>query len=300
MSVVRLAVVLVLLVTAAASSASAQRGGGAPQAPPSPQASAPIDLTGYWVAIVTEDWRWRMVTPQKGDFPSVPLNAEARKIAESWDSSTDGSCLAYGAGALMRMPTRLNITWENENILKIETDAGQQTRRFVFDKATAAPGQRSLQGFSLAEWERPARGGGGGGGGGAAPPDGAPAGAPPAGGARAGGPPAGGPGGAPAAGAPPAGGRAGAAQAPRVGNLKVITTHLSGGWLRRNGVPYSEAATVTEYYDRLAVGNDTWLVVTTIVSDSKYLTQDFITSSHFRREADGAKKWDPTPCKAAL
>jgi hypothetical protein len=270
MSVVRLAVVLVLLVTAAASSASAQRGGGggAPQAPPSPQASAPIDLTGYWVAIVTEDWRWRMVTPQKGDFPSVPLNADARKIAESWDSSTDGSCLAYGAGALMRMPTRLNITWENENVLKIETDAGQQTRRFVFDKATAPPGQRSLQGFSLAEWERPARGGGGGG--------------------------------APAAGAPPAGGRAGAAQAPRVGNLKVITTLLSGGWLQRNGVPYSEAATVTEYYDRLVVGNDTWLVVTTIVSDSKYLTQDFITSSHFRREADGAKKWDPTPCKAAL
>ena len=98
--------------------------GPGPQAAQSPQASAPIDLTGYWVSIVNEDWRWRMVTPPKGDFASVPLNAEGRKVADSWDPSTDGSCLAYGAAGLMRMPTRLHITWENENTLKIDTDAG--------------------------------------------------------------------------------------------------------------------------------------------------------------------------------
>jgi hypothetical protein len=78
----------------------------------------------------------------------------------------------------------------------------------------------------------------------------------------------------------------------------VTTTNLSGGWLRRNGVPYSEGATMTEYFDRFAVsGGDEWLVVTTVVSDPKYLTQDFVTSTHFKKEADGAKKWDPTPCK---
>ena len=78
--------------------------------------------------------------------------------------------------------------------------------------------------------------------------------------------------------------------------MKLVTTQLSGGWLRRNGVPYSESTTVTEYYDRFPVGNEVWLVVTTIVSDPKYLTQDFVTSSHFRREPDGSR-WDPIPCK---
>ena len=75
-----------------------------------------------------------------------------------------------------------------------------------------------------------------------------------------------------------------------------MTTQLSPGWLRRNGVPYSEGTTITEYYDRFPVEKEEWFVVTTIVSDPKYLTQDFVTSSHFRREADGTK-WSPAPCK---
>jgi hypothetical protein len=227
----------------------AQRGqGAAPAAAQTPQAAAPIDLTGYWVSIVTEDWRWRMVTPPKGDVASVPLNAEGTKVANSWDSATDGSCLAYGAAGLMRIPTRLHITWENDRTIKIETDAGQQTRRLIFDKNQAAPTQRTLQGFSLAEWEV-------------------------------------------------AGGGRGAAQAPRTGNLKVATTMMSAGWLRKNGVPYSENATLTEYFDRFPAPNgDEWLVVTTIVSDAKYLNQDFVTSTHFKKEPNGTK-WAPTPCK---
>jgi hypothetical protein len=288
---------VVVGVVAAAAVVSAQRGGGpgggAPQ-PQSPQQSAPIDLTGYWVSIVNEDWRWRMVTPPKGDVASVPINAEGRRIAESWDPKLDGSCLAYGAAGLMRMPTRLNITWENDRTLKIDTDAGVQTRRLLFERP-ASPPAPSLQGLSIAEWERPggggARGGGGGfggfgGGGGGA---GAPPGPPPA--------PAGAPAGDGRGGAG-RGGRGGAGQGPRTGSLKVVTTNLSGGWLRRNGVPYSDGATMTEYFDRFAVpGGDEWLVVTTVVSDPKYLAQEFVTSTHFKKEADGAKKWDPTPCK---
>jgi hypothetical protein len=216
-----------------------------------PQAAAPIDLTGYWVSIVNEDWRWRMVTPPKGDVASVPLNAEGRKVAESWDPATDGSCLAYGAAGLLRMPTRLRISWENASTLKIETDAGQQTRRLHFDPS-GPPGPPSLQGHSVAAWERPATGGRGGGRGAAAPPG---------------------------------------------GSLRVVTTNLSGGWLRRNGVPYSRETVMTEYFDRFAAPNgDEWLVVTTIVSDPKYLTQDFVTSTHFRREPDGSK-WRPRPCR---
>jgi hypothetical protein len=260
-----------------AASVSAQRGGGAgaPAAPQTPQAAAPIDVTGYWVSIVNEDWRWRMVTPPKGDYASVPISPEGRKVADTWDTSKDGSCLAFGAAGVMRQPTRLNITWENANTLKIDTDNGQQTRRLIFDKAIAAPSAKSLQGFSVAEWERyapPGRGGGGGGGGqGGPPPAAAPGGAPPA---------------APA-GPPP----------QRFGNLKVVTTQLSGGWLRRNGVPYSDETTMTEFFDRFkAPDNAEWLVVTTIVNDPKYLAQEFVTSTHFRREPNAAK-WDPTPCK---
>jgi hypothetical protein len=182
----------------------------------------------------------------------------------------------------MRMPTRLNITWENDRTLKIDTDAGVQTRRLLFERP-ASPPAPSLQGLSIAEWERPGGGGGRGGGGAGAPP-----GPPPA--------PAGAPAGDGRGGAG-RGGRAGAGPPARGGNLKVTTTNLSGGWLRRNGVPYSEAATMTEYFDRFAApGGDEWLVVTTVVSDPKYLTQEFVTSTHFKKEADGAK-WDPTPCK---
>jgi hypothetical protein len=238
---------------------AAQGRGEQPAQPaPTPRAAAPIDLTGYWAAIVNEDWRWRMVTPPKGDYASLPLTDEARKIADTWDVSKDGRCEAYGAAALLRMPTRLHVTWESEGVLKIDTDAGQQTRRLFFDRSRQPPAGRSLQGFSLAEWERPARAGGAG-----------------------------------------RGGRGGAAQTgPAPGaNLKVVTTRLSGGWLRRNGVPYSENATVTEYFDRFKAPNgDEWLAVTTVVTDPRYLNQDFVTSSHFKREADGSK-WSPLACK---
>ena len=242
------------LVLGAGARVAAQRGQGAPapQPPATGRGRAPIDLTGYWVSIVNEDWRWRMVTPAKGDAASVPLNPEGVKVTNAWDPATDGSCLAYGAAGLMRIPTRLNITWQDDQTIKIETDAGQQTRLLRFD-GSAAPGQRSLQGFSVASWEpvpQPGRGGG-------------------------------------------------PVQIPKFGNLKVTTTNLTAGWLRKNGVPYSENATVTEYYDRFAAPNkDEWLVVTTIVSDPKYLNQDFVTSTHFKKEPNGAK-WSPSPCKAS-
>jgi hypothetical protein len=258
------AVVAAVVVVSSGIILAAQQGGRAggaaqaPQAPPTPQAAAPIDLTGYWVSVVTEDWRWRMVTPPKGDFASVPLNAEGTKVGNSWDPATDGSCLAYGAAGLMRNPTRVHITWENPQTMKLETDAGVQTRRFVFG-AGQPPSQRSLQGYSVAEWEMAGGGRGGGGGG---------------------------------------GGRGGATAGPRNGNLKVTTTMMSAAWLRKNGVPYSENTTLTEYYDRFAAPNgDEWFAVTTIVSDSKYLNQDFVTSTHFKKEADGTK-WAPKPCKS--
>src|SRR5205085_10201106 len=135
-------------------------------APPTPRAAAPIDLTGNWVSIVNEDWRWRMITPPKGDYASVPLNPAGRAEADKWTPAMDGRCEAYGAGGLMRMPTRVRITWQDANTLKLETDAGSQTRLLHFGGARP-PADHLLQGYSAATWELAgggARGGGRGGG----------------------------------------------------------------------------------------------------------------------------------------
>jgi hypothetical protein len=135
---------------------SGQQTGPAGTPPQSAQAMAPVDLTGYWVALVTEDWRWRMVTPPKGDYPSIPLNAEGRRVADAWDPAKDAAgeeCRPYGAGNIMRVPTRLRITWENDSVLRVDTDAGSQTRRFRFAPAATGDGAATWQGVSTAVWE---------------------------------------------------------------------------------------------------------------------------------------------------
>src|SRR5690349_13700537 len=138
---------------------AAQQGGrGAPPQPPrSPKDAAPIDVTGYWVSLVTEDWRWRMVTPLKGDSASIPVNKEARKVIEAWDPAADESaglqCKSYGAPAIMRVPGRLHITWQDDTTLKVETDAGTQTRLLHFGPPAAQKGEPSWQGYSAARWE---------------------------------------------------------------------------------------------------------------------------------------------------
>jgi len=289
------------------------RGGGARGAqpagpPPTAQASATVDLTGYWESLVTEDWRWRMKVPDKGDVSSIPVTAAARTAANAWDPAKDqadgNQCKAYGAAAIMRVPTRVHISWESENVLKVETDAGTQTRLLRFGAAVPpAPGDRTWQGLSVAEWE-PIAGGGRGGGGGIGGGPGGPGGAFP-----------GGPGGPPPAAVAPnddaapitlppvaanagaRGGGAGARGGNMNGDLKVVTTNMKAGYLRKNGVPYSEKAIVTEYFNRTAeTYGVTYLVVTTIVDDPENLTTQFITSSHFKKLPDTANGWDPTPC----
>src|SRR5579864_5858951 len=150
-------VVTAALCVAMAATMHAQGGrGGQGGSAPTSQAAAPVDLTGYWVSIVNEDWRFRMLTPAKGDYASVPLNAAARKVADAWDPAQDEAageqCKSYGAAAIMRVPERIHITWENENTLRIDTDAGTQTRQFHFGAVQPA-GEPAWQGYSVAEWE---------------------------------------------------------------------------------------------------------------------------------------------------
>ena len=202
------AIALVAGLTAAAAQqppaapAAAPAGQAAPPAPPrTPRTIAPIDITGYWVALITEDWRWRMLTPPKGDYASVPINDEGRRVADTWNLTKDDaaglSCKPYCVGNIMRMPGRMHITWQDDTTLKVEFDAGTQTRLLNFANRAPAAGakvQKTWQGYSAADWEiagqsvavdrngipvpppagRGGRGGGGGGGGrgGAAPPRG--------------------------------------------------------------------------------------------------------------------------------
>jgi hypothetical protein len=236
------------------------QGRGPAGPPPKPQAAAPFDLTGYWVSVVTEDWRYRMVTPAKGDYLSVPINAESKRVADAWDPAKDEAageqCKSYGAAGIMRVPERLHVTWQDDNTLRMDIDAGTQTRLFHFGAWTAPGGSPTWQGDSSAEWELHRT-----------PPNtmGQPL-------------PSAGP--------------------PKSGSLKVTTTHMRAGYLRKNGVPYSENAVLTEYYDviRERDGN-LWLILTSVVRDPMYLAQPFILSTHFRKQSDGSA-WDPTPCSA--
>jgi len=243
------------------------------------RAAAPIDLTGYWVSVVTEDWRYRMVTPTKGDYQGVPMTPEAVKRADAWDPAADtaagNQCKSYGAAAIMRVPGRLHVTWDDDTTLHIDADAGTQTRIFRFGPPRPK-GESSWQGESVASWELPGRGRGRG----TQPP-------PPPAGARGAVPPEPAARGAAAGGVPPR---------PQFGSLKVVTTNLRAGYLRKNGVPYSENTSLTEYFDvvKLRSGEDL-MVVTTIVEDPRYLAQPFITSTQFKKQRDAAG-WEPTPC----
>lgn len=247
-------------------------GGGRGGPPPTARAGAPFDPTGYWVSLITNSWRIRMVPPPAGDYSSIPLNDAGKKVADAWDLAKDEAakleCKYYGAASIMWQPTRLHITWQDDQTLKMETDAGTQTRVLRFANApaegnataavanvaattTAAPGPRSWQGDSVAVWE--AR--------------------------RA-----------------PAG--RGAANDTPGRYLKVTTTNMLAGYLRKNGIPYSENAVLTEYYDYFQDPDGTTIMnVTIVVDDPQFLNQRYVVVANFQKESN-ASKWDPSPCSA--
>ena len=239
--------VIAVLATHAHALAQGRGRGGAPAPPQTAKAAATVDLTGYWVSVVTEDWRYRMVTPAKGDYQGVPMTPEARKIADTWDPAKEEAsgelCKSYGAPAILRVPGRLHITWQDDQTLRMDTDAGKQTRIFHFGGWKAPAGPHTIQGDSVAEWE---------------------------------------------------GGGRGATDAA----MKVTTTNLKSGFLRKNGVPYSESTTVTEYYESIKMPDGSPLLVVTIsTTDPTYLRQPFVITSQFKKEPSDAK-WHPTECSA--
>jgi hypothetical protein len=235
------------------------QGGGATPPPPEPPPPPPpsdaksagaVDLSGYWVSIIADDARF-YVTPMKGDIDYLPINDEAKKIAREWDPDKDVAtghqCRAYGAVGVMQQPGRLHITWADPNTLRVEADAGTQTRLLRFGKGTGSPQPASLQGYSVAQWE--------------------------------------------------GNGRAMRGQRTPQDSVKVLTRNMIPGYIRKNGVPYSGDAVLTEYFDVVQGGpeNATYLIDLAIVDDPKYLTEPYYKSHIFKKVADG-KGWDPTPC----
>ena len=255
-------VAALLLLSVTLTAQQGQRGGP----PPTAKAMAPIDLTGNWTAVITEDWHTRMLTAIKNDmgsgtFPvqfggrgvgqsNIPWNNEGRRVVAAWDPAKDeaegNQCKAYGAPGVMRQPTRLRISWQDDNTLKLETDYGTQTRLFRFQPppAGAPAGEPSWQGNSYAEWIV-------------------------------------------------MGGRG---NWPRGGNLKVVTNNLKAGYYWKNGMPYSANAVMTERFRvHKEADNSEWIVFSQQVTDPTYLNQPFIVTYHFKKLANG-NDWAPSPC----
>ena len=220
-----------------------------------------------------------MTTPQKGDigqgpnggFLPIPLNPEGRRVTLAWDPAKDeadgNQCKSYGAGNILNVPGRFHFTWADDNTLQLDVDAGMQTRLFHFAGSKPANLQPSWQGYSVAIW------------------DGMPdfekshVGTPQGRGQLT----------------PLSFGQGGGS---RGGNLKVTTTDLRAGYLRKNGVPYSGKAGLEEHFRIFTEPNgDIWLITTSLIDDPQYLTEPFLISRTFRKEPNGAK-WSPSPCTA--
>ncbi len=236
-----------------------------------PRAAAPQDLTGYWVSIVTELWRYRMMVPDKNDYQYVPLNPEGRRVADTWDPAKDqasgNECKSYAAPAIMQVPGRLHIYWQDDGTLRMDIDSGTQTRLFHFGGSAPQSEAPTWQGFSVASWEgdenidtRDGQGG-------------------------------------------PIQDAAGRLVPGRVlrqaDYLKVVTTRLRPGYVQKNGIPYSGNATLEEDFDTFSdpYSGNTWLTVTSVVSDPQYLIEPLFTHAHFKKIPDSSG-WDPTPCRA--
>lgn len=210
---------------------------------------APIDLTGQWVSIITEDWRFRMITAEAGDYEGIPLSPAGRELADSWNPGAEQrgrECKAFGVGGLMRMPVRLRLDWQDDNVLRIRTDNGEQTRLLNFGEAQNDAGAGTLQGIADARWEISRQGG--------------------------------------------------VNSEVVSGTLKVETRDMREGYLRSNGVPYSDQTTITEHFELLHHGDTDYLVVITRLDDPVYMTSDVITSTNFKREERGSGNWNPRPC----
>lgn len=241
---------LIVATLALAGVAGSAQAGQAPTPPRAARDAAPFDPTGVWEAVVTEDWRWRMQVQKAGETTSVPLTEAGLKAAKEWDPAKDAAagnqCKAFGPGGIMRLPLRIRVSWADDKTLKLESEAGDQTRLYsiapVPRNAPLAvtplePGSAqapSLQGTTIARWNAT--------------------------------------------------------------TLEAVTNNTTGGYVRRNGVPYSPNALIREYWNVHTDFGQQYLSVTTVVRDPANFRQDFVTGSSFKKVADSGPMWAPFSC----
>jgi len=231
--------------------------GAPPAGPPLPaKKGALIDVTGYWASIISVDWRWRMMTPPIGDFSSVPLNQEGIRLTRAWDPKVDEA-----RGAQCKAYGAAGLMRLPEE-LQIQW-ADDETLLIQTDT-----GMQTRELHFRGHWS-----------GGESTTQGYSSASwfkqtqtvgfnPPSNGPKPG----------------------------RGGTLRVLTSHMLPGYLRRNGVPYSGSAAMTEYFDRIDDEGTSYLIVTSVVEDPVYLRDIFITTEEFMKMPDAAR-WDPQPCK---
>lgn len=218
---------------------------------------APFDPTGYWVSLITRDWRFRMIVPGRGEYEGVPLSLASKQFADAWrptqDESAGKQCEAYGAGVVMLVPERLRISWQDDETLQVQTDAGMQTRLLHFDRTGVPGAERSWQGYSSATWVLHQ--------------------------------------------VKPIGPNPVPQDARHFGILKIITTDMLAGLIRKNGLPYSDQSTLTEYWQlpRDPATQMQYLIDTASLHDPVYLIRDYYYTATFQQESGGAK-WEPTAC----
>jgi hypothetical protein len=211
-----------------------------------------------------------MLVPDKNDYQFVPLNPEGRKVADTWDPAKDqasgNECKSYAAPAIMQVPGRLHIYWQDDNTLRVDTDSGTQTRLFHFGGTSPANDAATWQGYSVASWEGDER---------VDTRDGQ--------------------------GGPiqdPNGKLVPGRVMRQADYLKVVTTHLRPGYLQKNGIPYSANAGLEEDFETFTDPySTTWLTVTAVITDPQYLIEPLFTHAHFKKLPDNSG-WDPTPCRA--
>jgi hypothetical protein len=258
------AAALVIALLAMHSEGRGQTGGNQPPRPA--RAAAPFDPTGYWSSLITQNWRLRMVPPGKGDYIGIPISAAGKKAADAWDQAKDeaggNQCKAYGAPGLMNLPTHLHITWQDDNTLRVDTDYGTQTRLLHFVPPEGRGALSESTGGSRTRPEPRKRSWQGN---------------------------------SVAVWTSRRGGRGGP---PSARYLRITTTDLLSGYLRKNGVPYSENASLLEYVDLFKEPNGAALIVwTAVIDDPVNLETPYIISSQFKKQPDGSA-WEPTPCSA--
>jgi hypothetical protein len=174
-------------------------------------------------------------------------------VGSTWDPAKDqaagDACKAYSAPAIMRVPGRLHITWQDDSTLKIETDSGTQTRLFHFRGKPDARAKPAWQGFSAAQWEQPVRG------------TGTPL---------------------PGLGATRQGTQGRSLEV-------VTTQLRPGYLRKNGVPYSANAELNEYYDLSKERNGDIWFVVTTIVNDPQYLAEPFVTSTNFKKEPDGSK-----------